>query len=66
VGRVVVDGTDEDGTRATKMDEWVEQPLGVMVKLFLLLTFPYISFVRGARTRVLRTAHRRGWRIPFV
>jgi hypothetical protein len=66
----MADGTDEDGARAARMDEWVvwdatgEKPLGVMDSLLFSLR----SFVRGARTPRLAhsTAHRRGWRVLFV
>jgi hypothetical protein len=58
-GDVMVDGTDEDGARAAKMDEWVvwmrwrEQPLGVIGDLLFSLR----SFIRGARTpRLAHTA----------
>jgi hypothetical protein len=50
---VVADGTDEDGARAARMDEWetvweTERPLGARDKLFFLCVFT--CFVRGART----------------
>jgi hypothetical protein len=46
---VVADGTDEDGARATRMDEWVvwetveRAAPGARVKLFF--SFPFFSFV---------------------
>jgi hypothetical protein len=58
VGRVMADGTDEDGAHAARMDEWVawealegtaprgEGLLGLFPFIFLYLH----SFVRGART----------------
>jgi hypothetical protein len=63
VGRVVADGTNEDGAHAARMDEWVGMGGGgeggpegrELICLFLLFTFPFLSFVRGTRTP--RLAH---------
>jgi hypothetical protein len=65
VGRVMADGTEEDGAHAARMDEWVAweavervagpQGRGITCS-FLMFTFPlYHSFVRGNRTP--RLAH---------
>jgi hypothetical protein len=52
VGRAVADGTDEDGARAARMDEWFgrrwkRQPPGVGVKLGFSLGFSFVSFCKG-------------------
>jgi hypothetical protein len=57
VGRVMADGTDEDGAYAARMDEWVAwetvegQPLGAKAELFsfssifLLSTFVHVPLL---------------------
>jgi hypothetical protein len=49
VGRMMADGTDEDGAYAARMDEWVAwETVEVVLRLFSL-SF-YHPCVRGART----------------
>jgi hypothetical protein len=60
VGRVIADGTDEDGTHAARMDEWNgrqwrEQPLGERDNLTFLLFLFLCFLLLGARTP--RLAH---------
>jgi len=46
VGRVIADGTDEDGVRAAKIDEWVyERPRRGSLQKTRLHTFSYCFFV---------------------
>jgi hypothetical protein len=60
IWRTIVDGADEDGARAARMDEWVvweaeETKLSTSSFLFFHIFF----FVRGGPIpRDLRTAHR--------
>jgi hypothetical protein len=60
VGRVMADGTDEDGARAARMDEWAhgtrrrEQPRGVRVDL----AFHFISFLFLLLGRLVQSAQR--------
>jgi hypothetical protein len=62
IGRVMANGTDEDGAFAARMDEWVAWETGspsgrglIVLSLFCSLFLYYHSFVRGARTP--RPAH---------
>jgi hypothetical protein len=51
-GRTMADGTDEDGARATRMDEFGKRGRGPPLRVNLSLCFPCYSylFVRRART----------------
>jgi len=75
VGRTMADGTDEDGARAARTDEWVvwgggrrDSPQGRRLNCHTVLLFLFlIKFVSGySCPRDLRTAHCGGRRISFV
>jgi hypothetical protein len=67
VGEVMADGTDEDGARAAKMDEWVvwEAEEGIAPPAKAKLFFPFSSYFIYLCKGVLlppRLAHSALWR----
>jgi hypothetical protein len=68
VGRVMADGTDEDGARASRIDEWVVwetrrgKPLGTNLQTFFC-SFLYL-FCQGTHTQGLAHSAQRTAEVP--